>query len=53
MHSDAIVFYYNNGKRTGWFKISEANGTEAQEVRALHGIKVWLVKQKIPLFCPA
>lgn len=40
MQSDAVVFYYNNGKRAEWFKISEAKGTEAQEAKALNGIKV-------------
>ena len=24
MNSDALVFYYNHGKSTGWFKVSEA-----------------------------
>lgn len=42
MHSDALVFHYNNGKIIGLFKISEAKGPEAQEAKALHGIKVCL-----------
>lgn len=49
MHLSSIIIM---AKETGWFKISEAKGTEAQEAKALHGIKVCLVMHKVPL-CPA
>lgn len=48
MHLSSIIIM---AKKPVWIEISETKRTEAQEAKALHGIKVCLVMHKIPL-CP-
>lgn len=51
IHSDALVFYYNHGRSTGWFKVSEAirRLRLGRQNLSLVSQSVWLCTD-VPLF---